>query len=294
MNKLTFFSGVAALAVLVLTGCHGVSPELAAHNFKVDADSERCILSCGDRVLTLHPGSRSAELNGILLQLPAAVDYESRTYSLDPLVIDTVVVPLLADGAQLTRPVKKVMLDPGHGGRDSGARGARALEKELNLKLAAAIREELVKRGFEVVMTREDDTFVSLDERAQRSAAADIFISVHHNAASNRTARGIETFAARPRRAVRFHDAASTRLAFEVQRAMTEATGVVDRGVKFDRFVVIRKSHVPAILLEGGFISTPEEEKLIASEDFRRKIAVAVATAVERFSRDAIIVEEDE
>ncbi|MDD3886008.1 MAG: N-acetylmuramoyl-L-alanine amidase [Victivallaceae bacterium] len=181
--------------------------------------------------------------------------------------------------------VRSVLIDPGHGGDDPGARGAFTQEKELNLDLARRLAAELRRRGFLVAMTRDCDVFVPLDERGAMTGRlkADIFVSIHHNASVNASASGIETYVLRP--GVDFEPVTHMRnvlLAAAIQRELRSALPwAIDRGVRAARFrVLVTSTSSASVLVEAGFVSNAGEEKKIASPEVLQKSAAAVASGL--------------
>lgn len=170
-----------------------------------------------------------------------------------------------------------VALDPGHGGKDTGARGLKVLEKEVNLDVASRAARMLQAMGARAFLTREDDTYLGLYDRpeiAQRGNA-DLFVSVHCNAMPQRNCgHGTETYYYRPD---------SKGLGFLVQNALTENLGRTDRGVKSARFVVIREAKVPAVLAELMFINDDQEEALLQQTGVRDRAAGAIVEGVRQF-----------
>ncbi len=213
----------------------------------------------------------------------------------------TVVDPLLEPESHLLAyRARTVVLDPGHGGRDDGARsGAGLREKQVVLDLARRIRVHRVNAGLKVHLTREGDRKVELEKRTRMAAAwnADAFVSVHVNKAANVKAAGIETYvlpapgypstshgegavgdaAAQPGNR---HDAANTFLGWSLQRALLQRTGGTDRGVKRARFVVLRNAPCPAALVECGFLSNEAEAAKLGDPAYLEQLAVALSKGV--------------
>ena len=292
-----------------LTGCAlftpPLSPELAALKLPYRIEDGALTITNADRAFTIRGGSRVATFNGTTVYLLREAELSGDgTFSVDPASIDKVIEPLLF-GSAPAADVKTILLDPGHGGGELGAVGpAGTREKEINLSLAHALRAELEKRGFKVLMTRDDDREVGLDERGSlcNRLQPDLFLSIHHNAAGNRNATGIETYALTPAgspstsdtptvrvkeqslRGNRF-DAQNVTLAAGVQTYLRRRVGGPDRGVKFARFRVLVLAACPAILIEAGFLSNPAEEKNIASPQRQAKAAAAIADAVTEYAR---------
>lgn len=171
-----------------------------------------------------------------------------------------------------------VVIDPGHGGDDKGGHFGRVYEKHLALDTAYRLESMLRGMGYRTVMTRRSDLFISLPERChianqQRNA---IFVSVHYNYTWKKHVSGIETF---------YYGQSSCKLASYVQSGMIRKTRTVDRGVKFGRFYVIRNTKIPAILIEGGFVSNTDERNRMKSAYFREAVARGIAEGIQRYRR---------
>ena len=260
-------------------------------------------LSGGGATLVFEEGCRVARLDRMVIYLnfPPLRDDAGRWY-LHIEDIERTAAALLTDAPPRPRP-RRILLDPGHGGEEPGASGSRLVEKDQNLVVAARVAERLRKRGFEVTLTRTDDRTVPLHDRPREIGRrnADLFVSIHQNAAATHSVNGIETFVAapahcavspgaaaltddRPTPGNRF-DRESLRLAAAVQGRLIAATGAVDRGVKRRRFVVVREADCPAILVECGFISNPAEQDKMLDPAWRGKIAAAIADGIGDYAR---------
>ncbi|MFY1825600.1 N-acetylmuramoyl-L-alanine amidase [Myxococcus fulvus] len=224
---------------------------------------------------------------------------------------------------QLGLKVRRVIIDPGHGGHDTGAIGKEGTrEKEVALSISLKLADLLREKGLEVVLTREDDRFIRLEDRAKfaNTERGDLFISVHCNAATSRKLRGIETYtlntsadrysirlAARENAssekgisdlqfiladlATKANTEESSRLANQVQRSLvTELSGkysdIKGLGHKEALFYVLLGVKMPAILVETAFLSNPDEEKRLASGAYQTDVAKAIAHGVEEFLGD--------
>ncbi len=182
--------------------------------------------------------------------------------------------------------VKYVVIDAGHGGKDPGAQGIiddkKYHEKDIALSVARLVVEELEKKGVEVVMTREGDTYPTLDERAQIANQKDaaMFVSIHVNSAANApNANGIEVYYAGKNNR-NYYGVTSKELANSVLKAMISETGARSRGVKTENHVVTRKSVMPAVLVEIGFISNQEEIKKIIDQDYQKLLAQGIVRGI--------------
>src|SRR5262252_4886591 len=199
--------------------------------------------------------------------------------------------------------VQTVILDPGHGGHDKGQVSRYGAEKDFALDVARKLRPILQAKGLRVIMTREGDYFVPLEVRAQIANAArnSIFVSIHFNATNDDpNATGFEIFSFTPRGAPSTSDGNVNANSFNMQPgssvdAQSMALSVCiyhsllghlpeyDRGIKRARFAVLRLTQVPAVLIEGGFLTERGESKLISNKDWRAKLAGAIGMGIENY-----------
>ncbi len=173
---------------------------------------------------------------------------------------------------------KLVVLDAGHGAKDSGAVGVTGkYEKNFNLaivlKTAALLKKE---SNIDVVLTRSDDTFLELKDRAAmaNNLKADLFISVHANSSASSAASGTETY---------YQREASKALAKVMHKYLVEATGLSDRGVRYGNFHVIRETKMPAVLLEVGYLSNKKDETLLFTEALQNKVAASIVSGIKEY-----------
>ncbi len=206
---------------------------------------------------------------------------------------------------QTSKPFAVVVLDPGHGGQDSGAMCGGVMEKDLTLDIARRVDRLLDSEGVATLMTRVGDSYVSLADRAAfgNRAKESIFISIHFNEDNKPVATGVETyyaahqinsgstfgswlpfFSRTPSNSPRPE---SQSLAGFIQEALVARTRSVDRGTQPKQFFVIANVTSPAVLIEGGFITNKDELSKLVSEDYRDQLAAAVADGVLRY-RDAV------
>ena len=173
---------------------------------------------------------------------------------------------------------RTVVIDAGHGGHDKGGQWGLVYEKHLALDTSVRLERELRSRGYRTVMTRRSDYFITLPQRVRiaNSHRNSIFVSVHYNYTWNQNAAGIETF---------YHSAQSRRLAQFVQQGMLQRTRANDRGAKFARYYVIRHTNVPAILVEGGFVSNADEREKVKTGWYREAVARGIADGIDRYRR---------
>ena len=206
---------------------------------------------------------------------------------------------------QTSKPFAVVVLDPGHGGEDSGAKCGGVMEKDLTLDIARRIDRLLDSEGVATLMTRLGDSYVSLADRAAfgNRVNESIFISIHFNEDNKPVASGVETYYAAhqinsgstfgswlpffSRPPSNSPKPESQSLASFIQEALVARTRSVDRGTQAKQFFVIANVTSPAVLIEGGFITNKDELSKLVSEDYRDQLAAAVADGVLRY-RDAV------
>jgi N-acetylmuramoyl-L-alanine amidase len=229
--------------------------------------------------------------------------------------------PRPIDPAVFPLAVRRVAIDPGHGGASLGTRAAQGpLEKELTLDIARRLARRLAADAFEPVLTRRGDREVPLKERARlaNEAGADLFLSIHLNWIEDRAARGVETYyagasddpAVNRLAAAENHDSGysladlkplleriytdvrqeeSRRLAEVLQGSLVRALApanpaLQDRGVKAAPFIVLITTEMPSVLAEVSCLSNEEEARLLASPDYRQAIAEALAAGVRTYA----------
>jgi N-acetylmuramoyl-L-alanine amidase len=259
-------------------------------------------------IITCAVDSREAQVNGVGVWLSFPVAQREGVPCLTRLDLQTTLGPLLS--APKNKPgaaIKSICLDPGHGGKDPGNRVGPYQEKKYTLLLAQEVRKQLARAGFNVTLTRSSDTFVDLPVRPElaKRRNADLFVSLHFNSAENsRTVvRGAEVYCLTPAGASstnargeggnigmgwcpgnRYNDR-NLLLAYDIQKAMTRSLIVDDRGVRRARFAVLRDAAMPAVLIEAGFMSHPEEGRRIFDTGYRQQIARAIVDGVLAYKR---------
>ena len=179
-----------------------------------------------------------------------------------------------------------VVIDPGHGGKDGGTHslGKELHEKNLTLATALMLREHLIKKGFKVILTRDKDVFISLNQRSiiANQIRSHIFVSIHFNSASNRQAQGVEVFYM-PDSTIKHRSKQSKELATLVLQNIIYYTHANSRGVKDRGFSVIRKTWMPAILVEGGFLTNSQEQQKLANQTYLNFISLGIAKGIEEY-----------
>jgi len=214
-----------------------------------------------------------------VIDLNYAKNYElSVSSDLNKLVIVDLNAPNTGETVVPGTGKKLVVLDAGHGARDSGAVGVTGkYEKAFNLavvlKAAALLRKE---ENIDVVLTRSDDTFLELKERAAiaNNLKADLFVSVHANSGGSSSVSGTETY---------YQRESSKALANVMHKYLVKATGLSNRGVRYGNFHVIRETKMPATLLEIGYLSNKGDEALLFTENLQNKVAAAMVSGIKEY-----------
>jgi N-acetylmuramoyl-L-alanine amidase len=242
---------------------------------------------------------KSGDNTLVIMDLPSEIGKEQyRVFSLkaDPaakrpfrIVID--IGPALPKaGFQFTPGLKGkfIALDPGHGGTDPGAIGAAGyMEKELNLAVAMRVKSLLEKAGAQVRMTRTTDVDVSNSDASDREELlartlvanrqrTDIFVSIHHNSSPNPAMQGTSTYYYRK-------SLFDELLAQTLQTELLKGGRLDNMGVRTANFFVVKNTNVPAALIEVGFISNPQEERICAEPSFQQKIAQSIVNGLDAF-----------
>ena len=253
-------------------------------------------------MFVLRTGSLLARWAGLELRLgyaPLMIGGEPFLHTLD---VQKNLIPLLSAAALPSAGPRVIVIDPGHGGTDSGTSSVLPgkFEKDYTLDWAKRVKGLLEAAGWTVFLTRTNDAEVSLPARVEFADAhhADLFLSLHFNATTSPEHAGIETYSTTPTGMAssvtrdyednvtmmfpnnRF-DAQNLPLAVRLHREVLAATGGQDRGVRHARYMtVLRGEKRPAVLIEGGYLSNPAEAKLINTPEHRQKLAEAVAKAL--------------
>jgi N-acetylmuramoyl-L-alanine amidase len=293
--------GEAAWKLVTLDGQEYVTVKGIKEFYKftaVERSGATVALRSARLVLRLRSGSQEMYVNGVkfMLSLPVASQGNDVLVSRIDLskLIDPVLRPShIAKGP----PFTTVVVDPGHGGHDSGARGVFGNEETYTLDTSLRLARLLQARGLKVLMTRTRDSYPSLPQRvaAANAAPSSIFVSVHFNSGGSH-AQGVETYALAPQGtnrsrkednendAVRFRgnsrDSENIALATAVHASMLYQLKAVDRGVLRDRWFLLKGIQTPGILVEGGFITSPAECAKIHTPQYRERLAGSIAAGI--------------
>lgn len=253
----------------------------------------------GQRLVFTTSG-REVMVNGALVWLHEPVVAHRGRWLVRAVDVRKVIDPLVRPSRHLaTAGYRVIVLDPGHGGQDTGTKGARSVEeKRVVLDLARRVRTQLVKAGYRVYLTRESDRFIELDERTRKARAwgADLFVSIHLNSAASTAPNGTETFAlaaagyastaggtVTPAQTGNRHDAANNLLSYFVHKALCTRIVEGDRGLKRARFMVLKTAPCPATLVECAFLSNPREEERMLDDTFRESVALGIAKGIQDY-----------
>jgi N-acetylmuramoyl-L-alanine amidase len=258
-------------------------------------------------ILSFTVDSRKAMVKGTHVWLCAPVAFKNGSAYVSAVDLSATLNPVLFPARiSARRMIQSIVLDPGHGGKDPGNQEGRRQEKEYTLAFAKELKELLAKAGFEVSLTRKNDSFVDLPERPEiaRRRGADLFISVHFNSADGEgsaSVKGAEVYCLTPPRTSstnargegggagsfpgnRF-DTKNVLLAWQIQKALSQKAGAEDRGVKRARFAVLRSAEMPAVLIEAAFMTHPADSKRIYDPTQRRQMAQAIVDGVLAYKR---------
>lgn len=261
--------------------------------------------------LVFDVNSAQAQIGGVNVRLSYPIASDHGELLVSQLDIDTALVPLIYPQRSNGRRITTICLDPGHGGKDTGNRVIGFLthnEKTYTLALALELKRQLSLAGYRVLLTRSTDVYVELPERPAiaNHAGADLFISLHFNATpvDKGDISGPETYCITPAGAASSNASGETGevvgtartvanrcedrsllLAYQVEKSLAQNLHANDRGVRRARFAVLRDATMPAILIEGGYMTNPTEGKKIYSADYRKQMAAAIVKGILAYER---------
>src|SRR2546423_242360 len=285
------------LSVDNISKFYGLPAEVVPSGAKMQAET-------ADHPLEFVGGSREAMINGARSWLCFPVIEQGGKFLVSRTDVAKTIEPLVRPHrVPNVGKVQTVVLDAGHGGHDKGQVSRYGCEKDFALDVARKLRPLLQAKGLRVIMTREGDYFVPLEVRAQIANAArnSIFVSIHFNDTNDDpSATGFEIFSFTPRGAPSTSDNSLTPTALSMQagsevdaQSMALSACIYhsllghipefDRGIKRARFAVLRLTKVPAVLIEGGFLTEGGESKLIAAQEWRARLAHAIGVGIESY-----------
>jgi N-acetylmuramoyl-L-alanine amidase len=272
-------------------------PEYTRVSRTVSLRSER-------RTIRAQAGTSELSINGVRFLTHFPLLNNSNEDLISVMDVSKIIEPVLRPSRiQKAEKIDTVVLDPGHGGSDNGASSSWGNEKTFTLDVALAARRELMRAGYRVEMTRATDTAVSLQDRvniANRFPHA-VFVSIHFNSSAGGV--GVESFALAPegvtsnmssehhvsaadvaRHAGNAQDEHNIALTASIHAMVLSRLAAFDRGVKHARFHVLRDVKIPAVLVEGGFISSGSEGQRIATSNYRQRLGVAIAQGIQNYN----------
>lgn len=281
----------------------GLNEVMASFGFGAPAEyGQSAVYRSRTTTVIFEAGIRKVVVNGVSVYLNRSVVRAAGNWVIAPVdAVDTVGAMLFPSRALRKAAAALVVLDPGHGGTDPGAGQGSMQEKNLALDIAKRVRDRLRDNHINVMLTRDRDTFVSLEERCWRADryGADVFVSIHLNASRNPAISGVETYIVpasgypttveleqnivsgkrKDCPGNRF-DGANVVLAQYLHKGLMAHTGSPDRGVRRARFYVIRNANSPAALVECGFLSNRSEAKKISDASYRDRIAEGISRGI--------------
>ena len=285
------------LSVDNISKFYGLPAEVVPSGAKIQTDT-------ANHPLEFVSGSREAIINGARSWLCfPVIEHDGKSLVTRTDVAKTIEPLVRPHRVADVGKVQTVVLDPGHGGYDKGQVSRYGAEKDFALDVARKLRAILQAKGLRVIMTREGDYFVPLEVRAKiaNSARNSIFVSIHFNASGDDpNATGFKIFSFTPRGAPSTSDGNVNARSFNMQpgssvdaQSMALSACIYhsvlghlpeyDRGIKRARFAVLRLTTVPAVLIEGGFLTERGESKLISNKDWRAKLAGAIGIGIESY-----------
>jgi N-acetylmuramoyl-L-alanine amidase len=314
--------GTVCVAVLLLLACQALAFEwtLVRHDGRdyvpieevakfysfTQASYENDTINLEGATLRMLGGVNSRELylNGLKFILSFPIIKVDDRILMSRMDLSKLVEPVLRPARIAAKPVRTVVLDAGHGGFDQGAQSILGSEKDFALDVVKRARELLLRAGFNVRLTRSADIFVPLEDRAafaNRQSNA-VFVSVHFNAGAREEAGGIETYSLAPRGVPstnnlnlslvdfqpcmgNLRDPENIALATAMHAALITRIGGNDRGIKRARFIVLRDSNIPGVLIEGGFLTNPQDRIRIAAPIYRQLLAQAILQGILSYNR---------
>lgn len=258
-------------------------------------------LKSGARSLRGEVGSRDLFINNLKFILSYPIVELHGQPLLSRMDLSKLIEPVLRPNRiKNSEVIDTVVLDPGHGGHDRGAVGALGDEKTYTLDVALRARALLQAEGYRVVMTRDHDVFIPLEDRVRIANANDraVFISIHFNDGGQGT--GLETYTLAPRGVPSMaadgprmsdllpctgnaRDSENIALATATHAAVVCRAQLFDRGIKRARFVVIRDIAIPGVLVEGGFLSSYYDSRKVALSGYRQGLATGIMQAVDNY-----------
>ena len=265
--------------------------------------TDNCVLTSKYSKITLPYNSKKSTINDVKTYLMFPVISNNNNPIMYEKDFIYLLDPILRKESLKKHNLKTIVIDPGHGGNDGGATGRSYKEKDLALAISLRLKRLLESKGYNVIMTRDKDVYLPLNTRASYPSKynGDLFVSIHCNATTNNTTNGIETYIYTPtgvsstnggnptsvKKNGNLHDKNNAKLGYEIQKSLNRADRT-DRGLKFAKFAVLKYNTVPSALVEVGFVSSREEEQLLASPEYQQLIATLIANGIIAYHRSVV------
>lgn len=282
--------GVAYRSVDELRGFYKLNPNAKATR------KDAYALNLDDLKVEFGPGRRDLSIGGIRIELSHALQKDAQGNLLIARTdwikwIDPIMRPTYISGRAA---VRTVVIDPGHGGHDPGTPSQYVKEADATLQVALRLQEELTKQGFQVVLTRSGDYFLSDRQRVDIANAADsaIFISLHLNSGRS-DYHGVQVYTAAPAEPgnspapSHAHDEAQSALAYALQSALVSGTGAADGGCSRAHYSLLSSISCPAVWVELGYATHAQEGASLASAAYRDALAQALAHGIATYAKVA-------
>jgi N-acetylmuramoyl-L-alanine amidase len=270
------------------------------NGFRLSAlGNQSTTLTRSEETLRFQNDSQVAVINGVNLWLCDPIMVRDRQACVSALDLKKSIEPILSPRQYGDDKLfQRICLDPGRGGKDTGGKVGPFMEKNFTLPLALELQTQLRAAGFKVWLTRTNDQFVDLDDRIALAnhLRADLFISLHFNMAPAGEGKGVEVYCLTPAKASSTNiqkekgseahlagnelDEQNVLFGYQLQVALVKNLCAEDRGLRRARFAVLRPASMPAVLIEGGFLSDPRERQRISDPDYRSQMARAILQGI--------------
>jgi len=270
------------------------------YTMRMSSAGKKILLENKYNKLEVETDSRRAWINGVMVWLHEPCRRGSSGWAVKEIDFKRGIDPILRSYAYTPKRMPRlVVLDPGHGGKDTGASGQNdVLEKQVVLDISHRVRRLLEEKRIAVRMTRSGDTYPTLQQRSDYAAkvGANLFISIHADGAGDSSANGVETFITtaagydssnhygqggdKSSERNNAYDAANAILGFSIQSNLVKMSKRNDRGLRRARFQVIRRAPCPSALVECGFLTNPSEESLLNSASYRENVARGISNGI--------------
>jgi N-acetylmuramoyl-L-alanine amidase len=270
------------------------------YDMRTSSSGKKIVMKNKWNTLEVETNSRRAWINGVMIWLHHPCRKSGSSWAIPEVDFKKGIDPIMRSYAYVpSKAPSVVVLDPGHGGKDTGAIGQRKVyEKKAVLSIANRVKGHLEAKKIKVRMTRTTDTYPTLQGRCDfaAKAGADLFVSIHADSAADSSAHGIETFVMtaagydssnyygqagnKSTGKGNQYDAANAVLGFSIQSNLLKKAKRSDRGLRRARFAVLKNAPCPAALVECGFLSNPEEEALMIDANYREACARGISNGI--------------